>query len=233
MLSALYKKTIMRILKSTICATNLLIGCVLAVLLAVAMVISGPEKVMRSLEISDSMQIVKGAACYVVAAMVCMTNTAAVSLALEGKNIWLIKSLPISPKILYDSYLLTNLTFTVPTSIVCSVLFSISLKTGFIGTALMILTPLTFSLFTAAAGIFIGNRMAYYDWQDETQLIKQSMMSLIGILGGLALIAICGVIANIGILPMTANMITFILDVLFLVLTAVIYINESKRPIKE
>ena len=233
MLFALYKKTIMRILKSTVCATNLLIGCVLALLMAVAMVISGPEKVMQSIEVSDYMHIVKGASGYVIAAMVCMTNTSAISLALEGKNIWLIKSLPIPPKTLYDSYLLTNLTFTVPTSIVCSVLFSISLKTGFIGTSLMILTPLTFSLFTAAAGIFIGNRMAYYDWQDETQLIKQSMMSMIGMLGGMVLIAICGVIANIGILPMTTNMITLILDILFLALTAVIYINESKRPIKE
>ena len=233
MLSALYRKTIMRILKSTICVTNLLIGCVLAVLLSAAMVVAGPEKVMQGLEMSDYMQIVKGAACYVVAAMVCMTNTAAVSLALEGKNIWLIKSLPISPKILYDSYLLTNLTFTVPTSIVCSILFSISLKMGFIGTALMILTPLTFSLFTAAAGIFIGNRMAYYDWQEETQLIKQSMMSLIGILGGMVLITICGAIANTGIFPFTTNMITFILDILFLALTAVIYMSESKRPIKE
>ncbi len=233
MLSALYRKTIMRILKSTICVTNLLIGCVLAVLLSAAIVVAGPEKVMQGLEMSDYMQIVKGAACYVVAAMVCMTNTAAVSLALEGKNIWLIKSLPISPKILYDSYLLTNLTFTVPTSIVCSILFSISLKMGFIGTALMILTPLTFSLFTAAAGIVIGNRMAYYDWQEETQLIKQSMMSLIGILGGMVLITICGVIANTGIFPIQTNMITFILDILFLALTAVIYINESKRPIKE
>jgi len=233
MLSALYKKTIMRILKSTVCATNLLIGCVLAVLLAVAMVIAGPEKVMQGLEVSDYMHIVKGASYYVIAAMVCMTNTSAISLALEGKNIWLIKSLPIPPKTLYDSYLLTNLTFTVPTSIVCSVLFSISLKTGFIGTVLMILTPLTFSIFTAAAGIFIGNRMAYYDWQEETQLVKQSMMSMIGMLGGMAIIAICGLIANSGILPMTTNMITLILDVLFLVLTAVIYINESKRPIKE
>jgi len=233
MLLALYKKTIMRILKSTVCATNLLIGCVLAVLLAVAMLIAGPDKVMQGLNASDYMHIVKNAACYVIAVMVCMTNTATVSLALEGKNIWLIKSLPISPKILYDSYLLTNLTFTVPTSIVCSVLFSISLKTGFVGTALMILTPLTFSLFTAVAGIFIGNRMAYYDWQEEIQLIKQSIMIGIGLLGGMVLITICGVIANIGILPIATNMITFILNMLFLVLTAVIYLNESNRPVKE
>jgi ABC-2 type transport system permease protein len=233
MLAALYRKTIMRILKSTVCATNLLVGCVLAVLLAVGMLIAGPEKMMKSLDMSDYVDIVKNAACYVIAAMVCMTNTAAISLALEGKTIWLIKSLPISPKILYDSYLLTNLTFTVPTSIICSILFSISLQTGFIGTTLMILTPLTFALFTAVVGIFIGNRLAYYDWQEETQLIKQSMMSAIGMLGGMVLIFICGVIANIGVLPLDPNMITFLLNLLILVFTAFIYLNEGKRPVRD
>ncbi|WP_313467878.1 hypothetical protein [Carnobacterium sp.] len=233
MLLALYKKTIMRILKSTVCATNLLVGCVLAILLAVATLIAGPEKILQSLDIVDYLPIVKNAAGYVIAAMVCMTNTTAVSLALEGKNIWLIKSLPVSPKTLYDSYLLTNLTFTIPTSIICSILFSISLKTGFIETVLVILTPLSFALFTAVAGIFIGNRMAYYDWQEETQLIKQSIMSLIGMLGGMLLILICGVIANVGILPITANAVTFTLNILVLILAAMIYLYESNRPIKE
>lgn len=231
-LSALYKKTMMRILKSTVAATNLLIGCVLAILMAVAMLVVGPDKVFQSLNAGEFMPIIKSAACYVVAALVCMTNVAAVALALEGKNVWLVKSLPITPKTLYDSYILTNLTFTIPTALICSVLFSIALKTGFIGTVLMILTPLTFALFTSVAGIFVGNRLAYYDWQDETQLIKQSTLTVIGLLGGMVLIAICGAIANTGILPLEANLITFIFNILFLVLAAVIYLNESNRPIK-
>ncbi|MBP7174707.1 MAG: hypothetical protein KBA53_00620 [Thermoclostridium sp.] len=229
---ALYKKTILRILKSTICATNLLIGCVLAVLLAAAMLIVGPEKVIQGMEIPGLMDIAGNAAGYIIAAIVVMTNTAVVSLALEGKNIWLIKSLPIPPKTLYDSYLMTNLTFTVPTSLVCSLLFSISLKTGFIGTVLMFLTPLCFSLFTATAGIFIGNRMAYYNWQDVTQLVKGSLMSMLGMLGGTLLVVVCGVIANSGILPISATLVTFVLDILFLVLAAVLYVNESKRPVR-
>ncbi len=75
--------------------------------------------------------------------------------------------------------------------------------------------------------------MAYYDWQEETQLIKQSIMSLIGMLGGMLLILICGVIANVGILPITANAVTFTLNILVLILAAMIYLYESNRPIKE
>lgn len=230
--SAIYKKTILRILKSTVCATNLLIGCVLALMVASVVFLAGPERVMEQLDLSDYLTMVKNAAGFVIAAMVCTTNTASVSLALEGKNISLIKSLPIPPKTLYDSYLLTNLTFTIPTSLICSGVLSFSLKTEVIGTALLFLTPLTFALFTAVAGIFIGNRMAFYDWQDETQLIKQSFMSVIGMLGGTLLSGICGVVALSGILPVAPQLLTFILDLVFLALAAVIYARESHRPVK-
>ena len=233
MLLALYKKTIMRILKSTVCATNLLVGCVLAILLAVMVLTAGPEKILQSLDLVDYFPIVKNVAGYVIAAMVSMSNTAAISLALEGKNIWLIKSLPISPKTLYDSYLLSNLTFTIPTSIVCSILFSIALNTSFIETILIIATPLSFSLFTAVAGIFIGNRMAYYDWQDETQLIKQSMMSLIGMLGGMIIILLFGVIANIGVLPFEIKTITVSINLVILIFAVLLYLHECNRPIKQ
>lgn len=233
MLLALYKKTIMRILKSTVCATNLLVGCVLAILLAVMVLTAGPEKILQSLDLVDYFPIVKNVAGYVIAAMVSMSNTAAISLALEGKNIWLIKSLPISPKTLYDSYLLSNLTFTIPTSIVCSILFSIALNTSFIETILIIITPLSFSLFTAVAGIFIGNRMAYYDWQDETQLIKQSMMSLIGMLGGMIIIIVFGVIANIGVLPFEIKTITVSINLVILIFAVLLYLHECNRPIKQ
>lgn len=233
MLLALYKKTIMRILKSTVCATNLLVGCVLAILLAVMVLTAGPEKILQSLDLVDYFPIVKNVAGYVIAAMVSMSNTAAISLALEGKNIWLIKSLPISPKTLYDSYLLSNLTFTIPTSIVCSILFSIALNTSFIETILIIVTPLSFSLFTAVAGIFIGNRMAYYDWLDETQLIKQSMMSLIGMLGGMIIIIVFGVIANIGVLPFEIKTITVSINLVILIFAVLLYLHECNRPIKQ
>ncbi|AEB30383.1 conserved hypothetical protein [Carnobacterium sp. 17-4] len=232
-LLALYKKTLMRILKSTVAATNLLIGCVLAILLAISTLTIGPEKILQSLELAEYFPILKNVAGYVIAAMVSMTNTATISLALEGRNVWLIKSLPISPKTLYDSYLLTNLTFTIPTSIVCSLLFSISLKTSFIETILIIVTPLSFLLFTAVGGIFIGNRMAYYDWQDETQLVKQSMMSLIGMLGGIIIIVFFGIIANIGILPLEIKTITFSINLFILIFTVLLYLHECNRPIKQ
>ncbi|WP_035051890.1 ABC transporter permease [Carnobacterium pleistocenium] len=233
MLMALYKKTMMRILKSTVCATNLLVGCVLAILLAISTIIVGPEKIIQSLDLVDYLPIIKNAAGYVVAAMVSMTNTAAISLALEGKNVWLIKSLPISPKILYDSYLLTNLTFTIPTSIICSILFSISLETNWIETSMLIVTPISFSLFTAVAGIFIGNRMAYYDWRDETQLVKQSLMSLIGMLGGMVVILVSGVIAISGVFSLTINIMTFSVNAFILMFTILLYLHECNRPIKQ
>lgn len=230
---ALYKKTIMRILKSSVCATNLLIGCVLAVIMAVALLVLGPEKVLDGFDARAFMPFIQNGAGYALAALVSMTNTAAVSLALEGKNVWLIKSLPIPPKTLYDSYLLTNLTFTVPTGLICGALFSIALTTGVVATMIIILLPLVFSLFSAVMGIYIGNRMAFYDWQEETHLVKQSLMSITGMLGGMVLIIICGTIATLELIPIDSKLLSFFFIILFLISTVVIYLNESNRPIKD
>lgn len=233
MLLALYKKTILRILKSTVCTTNLLIGCLLAIVLSIAIVIVGPEKVVNGLDAPEYMGIVKNGAAYLISGMVCMANTSIISLSLEGKNVWLIHSLPIAPKTLYDSYLLTNWTFTLPTSLLCSILFSVSLHTGIAGTIILIVTPVIYALFTSIIGIFIGNRLAYYDWPGETQLVKQSFLSMMGILGGMIFIIICGTIVNAGILPVNSNTLTIILDIILLVLALFIYKNESTRPIKK
>lgn len=233
MRNALYKKTIMRILKSSICATNLLIGCVMALLLSVAMVVVGPEKVLTGLDASASMNTIQNGAGYALAAIISMTNTAAVSLALEGKNIWLIKSLPIPAKTLYDSYLLTNLTFTLPTALICGILSSIALKTDLSATLIIILIPLAFSILSAVMGIFIGNRMAFYDWQEEAHLVKQSLMSITGMLGGIVIIIIFGAIAILELIPIDSKFISLIFVILFLLSAAVIYLKESNRPIKE
>ena len=75
--------------------------------------------------------------------------------------------------------------------------------------------------------------MAYYDWQDETQLIKQSMMSLIGMLGGMIIILLFGVIANIGVLPFEIKTITVSINLVILIFAVLLYLHECNRPIKQ
>lgn len=231
--AALYKKTLLRILKSTVVATNLLIGCVMAIIAAGALLVVGPEKLAGMMELPSVLPIIKSAAPFAIAAMASMTNTACVSLALEGKSIWVIKSLPIPPKSLYDSYLLVNLSFTVPTVLICATLSSLALKTTVIETIILFVTPLIFVTTTAVIGLLIGNRMAYYDWQEETQLIKQSLMSMLGMLGGVIVIGIAGVVVASGILPLEAGYLTIAVSLVVTILTAILYLKESQRPIKE
>lgn len=233
MLTALHRKNFWRIMKSTVCSMNLLMGCILSIIMSIAILVVGPEKVLTSKEVTLNKDLINSIVTYALAATLAMSNTAAVSLALEGKNIWLIKSLPIEPKTLYDSYLLTNLIFTVPTSIICSTLLSIALKTNLVATILLFITPIIYSILTAIIGIFFGNRLAFYDWKDETHLVKQSMLSMISLLGGFFFVALCGAIVIPGLIPIPRTMSILILDMLLLGVAVMIYKNESKRPIKE
>lgn len=69
MLIALYKKTILRILKSTVCATNLLVGCVLAIIMSVVMLVQGPQVLLHEFGLKEHMYYIKGSSGYVIAAV--------------------------------------------------------------------------------------------------------------------------------------------------------------------
>ena len=89
---------------------------------------------------------------FAIAAAISMTCTTCVSLSLEGKNVWIIKSLPIAPKMIYDSKILMNLSLSIPASLISAVLLIIGLKLDVWSSLFIVITPITYSLFSAVWG---------------------------------------------------------------------------------
>ena len=71
------------------------------------------------------------------------------------KNVWIIKSLPIAPKMIYDSKILMNLSLSIPASFISAVLLIIGLKLDAWSSLFIIITPLTYSLFSAVWGFLL------------------------------------------------------------------------------
>ena len=232
-LRAIVSKSMLRILKSPVCATNLLMGSFFTLVLGIAFVAAGPERVLAGLDLGGVPGLVQGASPFLLAGVASMTNTGALLLALEGKSIWILRSLPLTPGTLYGGFLLTNLAFTVPPVALGGILFSIALGLDFAGATALIFTALALIAFTSAAGVLIGNRMAYYDWQEESQLVKQSFMSLLGMLGSAGAILLLGILANVSGLPLAPVNRGALLAAVALITAAVLFVREMQRPIRE
>jgi ABC-2 type transport system permease protein len=120
---------------------------------------------------------------FIICALLGMSCTACVSLSLEGKNIWILQSLPISPKTIFHSKMLVNLTLLIPTALICSILLSIRFASSFSSALIIIGLPLMYCLFIPVWGMFIDIKLGYYDWVSETAIIKQSANALAGLIG--------------------------------------------------
>lgn len=191
-LTALYSKELKRFLSSTIYVTNMVVGLVMSVIMSVAVVIVGSERLAIMVGLPELAVFLPKLAPFILAAMIGMSNTSSVSLSLEGKNLWILKNLPLRLRDIYLSKILVNLTLTVPVALISGSLFIIGIKATLYQGLMMLVIPLIFAIFSATWGLFMNYQFANYDWESETQVVKQSMSAVIGMLGSLLIAVILG-----------------------------------------
>lgn len=181
---ALANKEAKRFFSSSLYMLNIGIGLIMALLAAVASLFVGVDKLIEGIDISN-IEVIKPVITtvlpFAIAMMVNMCNTTAVSLSLEGKNLWIIQSLPMSNRIIMEGKMLFNIILVLPVSIVSSILFGIALRIpiGLLG--LYFLFSITSVWFSTNLGAWVNLHFPNYDWDNEVEVIKQGMGSMIGI----------------------------------------------------
>ncbi len=226
-LTALVKKEIARFLSSPGYIVNCTVGTAMAIIFAAFCVIKGPENVIQIFAEGEFKGFTQGIVCAVpffASAMLCMTCTSSVSLSLEGKNLWIVKSLPIETKTILQSKILFDLLLGVPSSLLCGILLLIAFKpTLFLIAIWFLVTPVSFALLSSLWGMFLNVKLPNYEWDNEIVIIKQSGASAFSIFGGLILGILLGVaVLLMGILGLSI-LAAAVATLLILVLAAILY----------
>ena len=125
---------------------------------------------------------------------VALTYTPAISLSLEGKNFWIIKSLPIPPKKVIYSKIVFNLLLSLPVAYLSIILFGFSLAINIVTQLVMILLVTTFGILISCFDASINLLMPKFNFVNDMEVVKQSVGALMAIFGGLMFMAINGVI---------------------------------------
>lgn len=129
-----------------------------------------------------------------------ITYTTPASVSIEGKRIWISKTLPISTKALLQSKILVSLLIFQPFSIICSIVLGIATKCGIVGTLLILLITSSFQLLTSLIGMLFGLIFAKLDWKNEAQVIKSGWAITMTML-------VCAILAFILATPLVAAVI--------------------------
>lgn len=225
---ALYYKEIKRFFSTPVYVLNTGFGVILGTLGVIALiVVESPigDYFDISFDIGQYMSVPQiGGAVGVfgplmISFFIMLSSTTSASISLEGKNVWILKSLPVSEKTIFFSKIGVNITILAPL-ILDIFLLSLLMKVGIIQGLIMIIIGILSTIFVSVFGLLINIIFPNFNWTTETVAVKQSASTLISMLGGFGLVAIQYLLL---VLIQTENMANIIYIGLLLLVNIIIY----------
>lgn len=225
--AALWKKEVKRYFASSIYVTNIMIGYALMVIMAIALLMTGVEKMETLLGFPG---IVTRMLPLLLALVASISPTTACSVSMEGKQWWLLQSLPVRGKDIWDAKILLNLTIALPFYVIAVVVCMLAVRPSLYDAFWLILLPLVYILFTSVVGITVNLAMPVFDWENETRAVKQSASTMVTILVGMlsailpmVLLFVAGKGPDVYVYGITA--------LILFILTVLLYIRNSRQSV--
>lgn len=166
--------------------SNTIIGPALGAVMSAAFLFADADAVFAQVTTQIPVPMnMKAAIPLMAAAVMTMANAASMSISLEGKEWWLLKSLPLTTKMILDGKLLFHLLLTAPFFAVSQVCTWIALRPGVVMSACMLVLSALIIIFSYVFGLRINLLFPKFDWENETVAVKQSASSMLGGMGGM------------------------------------------------
>ena len=117
--------------------------------------------------------------------------TPAVSLSLEGKNLAMLKTLPIPALTIFKAKIGFNLWLTLPvvllTTLIALTIFSLTWIEAMLALVMLMLLAILLSIFFLYLNLFFPR----FDYHHEVEVVKQSLAALLAVFGGFAWMGLC------------------------------------------
>ena len=184
--AALFKKELARFTASPNYMLNCGLGILLLPVAGVALVIKGGELLpLLQMAFGERGGCAEVLLCTGVCTIAAMNDMATPSVSLEGKNLWLAQSLPLTPWQVLRAKLRVQLALTAIPALVPLVCMTFVLPLT-PALPLIFITALSYIAFSACLGLTLGVMRANLTWTNELAPIKQSLAVMIAMFGGWA-----------------------------------------------
>ncbi len=188
-LVALVKRELRNYVTCFIYLFNTFFGMVLLTIVGIATILFGPDVLNMILPAEAGIvldaQLLAPIATALVAFTTVMTATTASSISLEGKQLWIIKSAPVSTGTIFLSKIIMNLLLTVPFILFNGVLISIALGFSPIAAMVLIAIGFMFAVFTSLYGLIVNLYLPKLEFTSPAVVVKQSSAAMTGMFGGI------------------------------------------------
>jgi ABC-2 type transport system permease protein len=191
---ALLDKEVRRYLACSIYVFNTAFGPVILLILAVAIAVVGPDKIISGLGFTEGMTLSNDLIYVILAGILClfpsMTSTTASSVSLEGKQLWILKAHPVRTQDIFWSKYMLNILLMTPALIVSVIIIGIRLQMPILDVLGFIVLVSILSVLISIVGLIINLSFPRFDWDSETSVVKQSMSVVLSMLVGFVLACI-------------------------------------------
>ena len=187
LMKALVQREAKRYFSSSAYVTNTIIGPILAVAMCVALIFVDVNTLLPELPVDIN---INAALPFVFAAVLCMMNPSACSVSLEGKQWWIVMSLPLSAKDIINGKLLFSLSLFAPFYLVSEIVVMATHSFDIMERIWFMLVPALSVVFSCVFGVFMNLKLPKLQWETEVEVVKQSAASMVGGLGGLLVLII-------------------------------------------
>ncbi len=235
-LRALTAKELSKFFSSSLYMLNAGLGCVFCVVLSVFAVIErdGISSALNEMfPGADAAGFIAPIMIVAIILLSSMTMMSAAALSLEGKNLWIPKSIPVKDETILLSKLLPQIIVTTPPTLVASVLMIIASGASPVYWAFFILTPISANVCFAILGLIFNVLFPRFDFDNEAQPIKQSMPTFLTMMSQMIFSIISLVInfalALIGLGVLAAVLTFLLLTALAAVLSVILFIPCKRK----
>ncbi len=169
---AMLRKELSRFASNGMYILNAALGTILTLAAAVALLIYRETLIMVLAILPEGWM-----AAFIVIALcfLCATDViSAPSISLEGRTLWLLKSLPVSAFTVLMSKVNLHLVVALPVTLIASVICVAALPFSAAEAAAVILIPALMTLFGALFGVVMNLKLPKFDYINETAVVKNS-----------------------------------------------------------
>ena len=151
-----------------------------------------------------------------------MNMMSASALSLEGKNLWIIKSMPVKDRDIMIAKSTPHIIISTIPSLITAMLLMIAVSAPVKYWIFFLLTPLAANVFSAFMGLVINVQFPKFDYENEAQPIKQSLPVFL-VLMIQSLLGILIVIGNFALSTIGFSMLAAILTFVFFLTLAILF----------
>ena len=189
-LKSLIKKELAMYFSIPIYVTNTIMGPAIILIGSITTIFLGKEKIFKLLNISVSEKNIPLIVIAFFVGVISLSCTTSSSISLEGKNLWILKSLPIKPIDIFKGKIILNIILILPITIVASIIFKFTLGYGLIELIYVILLSGFYTIIISILGVITNLYFPRMNWTSPTQVVKQSLSVIVVMLASLIIVGI-------------------------------------------